>query len=90
MHGNGEEQTSTEQATANARMCFDCRFFSTGRLSPLTEKDWDEALPGECRRYPPQIGDMVKNKHGDEEHWFGEFPKVMAGEWCGEFAARGE
>ena len=47
-----------------------------------------DGLPGECRCRPPQVGDLIKVGTDDEEHWFGEFPNVMASESCGDFEAR--
>ena len=68
--------------------CWHCRFFEPSDPSSL-EKPWtDETLPGECRLLPPQIGDLIKRGTDDEERWFGNFPRVMAGDWCGQFQPR--
>ena len=64
------------------KVCWDCRFFKVESESSRSEP-WNESEPGECRRYPPEVGDMV-----NDERWFGDFPRVMACEWCGEFEER--
>jgi len=76
--------------------CFDCRFYSPGDYGcPMDEeesqipKDGDDCLPGVCRRHPPLLGELVVNER-DKEPWrtYGEWPKVMACDWCGEFQRR--
>ena len=66
--------------------CFDCRFFVPDHRTgnDLTEDDWDECLPGECRRLPPALGDLVEDRYGDKDRCFGQWPKVIASDWCGE------
>jgi hypothetical protein len=77
------------------QMCYDCRFFSPGDfgcpqdyLEKELPKDWDEGLYGVCRLNPPRHGDMIKR--GDDEQWqfYGEWPRVMAVDWCGQFQQR--
>lgn len=67
--------------------CFDCRFFvAQGRThNDLAEEEWDECRTGECRRHCPPLGPMETDRHGDAFRHFSEWPKVMAGDWCGEF-----
>ncbi len=67
--------------------CFDCRFFvPEGKLhNDLAEEQWAESLAGECRRLCPALGPMVTDRHGDQFRHFGEWPRVMAAEWCGRF-----
>lgn len=73
------------------RCCFDCEFFMPeGKNCPdeLTEADWDNGTrEGECRRRPPALGPFVKRM---DMRTFGECPRVLATDWCGEFAARQE
>lgn len=73
-----------------AACCFDCRFFAPDHrtCNDLTEDEWDECLPGECRRRCPALGPMVTDRYGDEQRHFGEWPKVLASDWCGEFQKR--
>ena len=67
--------------------CFDCRFFvPDDRLhNDLTEDDWDEILEGECRAGLPALGPVVTDRHGDEYRHYGEWPRVLASFWCGQF-----
>ena len=72
-------------------LCFDCRFFATLRLEraadlPLEkrEKYIDECIGGHCRRSPPSVGHFIGE--GDTlEYDYGQWPKVMADDWCGAF-----
>lgn len=70
--------------------CFDCRFYEpdSGSASALSEKDWREDLPGDCRGHAPVVGDLVTHSDGDPGRRFGEPPRVMASMWCGEFTLR--
>jgi hypothetical protein len=72
--------------------CFDCRYFRmVGRDDPeeLVESDWkDGCCEGECRRHPPQVGKLARDLHGDEFRQYGDFPKILGSDWCGEFAPR--
>ena len=74
------------------RLCFDCEFFcpeaGVCRSSDdLTDGDWDECLEGECRRRPPVVGDLVQDSRDPSDSWraYGEFPRVLAADWCGKF-----
>jgi len=69
-------------------LCFDCKFFHVVSGKELTEDDWREDLDGECRRHTPALGEIITRQDGDEERWYGEWPRVMAGNWCGEFEPR--
>jgi len=71
-------------------LCFDCVHFAPGgtRRNELTEDQWDECLEGECHRRTPHLGPELIDNHGDTFRHLGEWPKVMAGDWCGEFAER--
>ncbi len=69
-------------------VCFSCRYFRPEGLDyadELTEDDWDACMDGECRRNPPQVGDFIKAGTIDEERWYGNFPRVMACDWCGAY-----
>jgi hypothetical protein len=55
----------------------------------IVELDWkDGCCEGECRRHPPRVGRLGRDCHGDEFREYGDFPKVLGSDWCGEFAAR--
>lgn len=71
-------------------LCFDCRFFvPEGSFhNELTEDQWDECLEGECHVAPPVLGQMLKDRHGDPFRDFGEWPKVMASDWCAKHVLR--
>ena len=74
----------------NATVCFYCVYFVP---DPLQHSDpdpgqWDECLEGECHRHVPRLGVMLKDRNGDSFRHFGEWPKVAAGDWCGEFKPR--
>ena len=74
----------------NAPVCFDCVYFvpEGSQHNDLIPRQWDECLEGECHRGVPRLGLMLKDRHGDSFRHFGEWPKVMAGDWCGEFKPR--
>lgn len=69
--------------------CLDCRYFvPEGRLH--NDLDEEEAarpdrVDGECRRYCPTLGQMLTDRHGDGFRHYGEWPKVMGCDSCGEF-----
>lgn len=69
--------------------CFDCRFFvPVGEVhNELTEDQWDECLEGECRAQPPSLGEPRKERPGDLLRHLGEWPQVLASDWCGRFVA---
>ncbi len=71
-------------------LCFDCVHFTPGgtRRNDLTEEQWDECLEGECHRHTPHLGPVFKDRDGDTYRHFGQWPRVMAGDWCGEFESR--
>ncbi len=71
-------------------LCFDCVHFTPGgtRRNDLTEDQWDECLEGECHRHTPHLGPVFKDRDGDTYRHFGQWPRVMAGDWCGEFESR--
>jgi len=68
--------------------CWYCQFFEPDGSADLSKPWTDDLLPGECRRHPPQIGDLINRDTHEEERLFGDFPRVMAGDWCGEFQHR--
>ncbi|TET32868.1 MAG: hypothetical protein E3J72_18740 [Planctomycetota bacterium] len=71
------------------RCCYDCDYFYSSVELTGKEQCIDH-VEGECRRQPPVVGDYFKGS-GDEdtdEHGFGEFPKVLGADWCGEFVKR--
>ena len=57
-------------------LCFHCKYY------PL---DDDSPTDGTCRCHPPQVGDLLEEGTLHEFRWFGEYPKVRAHDWCGEF-----
>lgn len=62
------------------RCCFNCEFFQLeGKADEITERDWGE---GECRLKPPVIVDPTDPKA------FGDFPRIFASDWCGQFRRR--
>ncbi len=73
-----------------APFCFDCRFFVPEKSfhNNLTEEQWDDCLEGQCRAGLPVLGRRLKDRHGDPFRDFGEWPKVMASDWCGKFERR--
>ncbi|MBI1367150.1 MAG: hypothetical protein GC162_00700 [Planctomycetes bacterium] len=65
-------------------ICVDCRHFEPyGRIDP--DAPLDPYAEGECRRQCPALGPMITDRHGDEFRHFGEWPKVLACDWCGEY-----
>jgi len=76
--------------------CHNCRFFSPGEggcPSYETETElgeYDETKEGQCRRHPPGHGKTIPQKNGELMTYFGDWPKVMACFWCGEFQQRTE
>ena len=72
------------------RCCFDCDYFEIeGKdVSAMTEADWqDGCAEGECRFNPPVLGPEIE-RDGDTFRCFGEFPKVLSSDWCGQFKQR--
>ena len=68
-----------ECVKSEAPACRGCRFWRRG---------WGNTDDGRCHRNPPTIQpDLDENDFPD---YTGRFPEVTAGEWCGEFAPRGE
>lgn len=69
--------------------CFDCKYFcpEAGKASvdDLAEKDWNEAMPGECRRHAPRVGQYLGEDHPFNSYDYGQWPMVQASNWCGEF-----
>ena len=67
--------------------CFDCRFFvpTDMRHNDPAPDQWDECVEGECRHDTPRLGEMLVDRHGDAFRHFGQWPKVMACDWCGAF-----
>ncbi len=70
--------------------CYDCHFWSPGEGGSFHEesrerpKEWEsESLPGECRRQPPSLGELICDTHDDEFRFFGQWPRTMACDWCG-------
>ena len=70
--------------------CFCCRFFiPDGMLfSQLRGVPPKDCLDGECHRHGPELGVVLVDPDGDEFRHYGEWPKVMADDWCGEFVTR--
>ena len=40
---------------------------------------------GQCRREPPQLGEILMDRHGEAFRHFGEWPKVLGCDWCGAY-----
>ena len=74
----------------NILFCFDCWFFipEGRRFNDLTEDQWDDCMEGECHAGVPKLGQMLTDRHGDPFRDFGEWPKVMASDWCGKLEPR--
>jgi len=70
--------------------CFHCRFFAPDEAGHgnAAHGHWDECMEGECRHDTPRLGDLLVDRHGDAFRHFGQWPKVMAGDWCGRFEPR--
>ncbi len=73
----------------NRIRCFDCKYFSPSAAGSsaenLTEKDWDEAMLGECRRCPPRVGKYLGEGVLVDGYDYGQWPLVLASDWCGAF-----
>ncbi len=72
------------------RRCFDCDFFQLEvRDTPeLSEDDWDNGCAeGECHLNPPVLGPEIESQ-GETFRHFGEFPRVLVSDWCGQFQPR--
>ncbi|MFV0445481.1 MAG: hypothetical protein ACK5Q5_18025, partial [Planctomycetaceae bacterium] len=72
------------------RRCFDCDFFQLeGRdTQDLSEEDWNYGCAeGECRYQPPSLGVEIESQ-GETIRHYGEFPRVLVTDWCGQFQAR--
>src|SRR4051794_21911377 len=71
-HGRQALPAGSTGGSALSANCIECRYFS---LAAFGEQ---EAILGECRRFPPSH----RSKHGGEA---GFFPFVGEADWCGEF-----
>jgi len=71
-------------------LCFYCFYFTPASIdrNSLTEEKWDDCMEGECRRHVPHLGQLLTDRHGEEFRHYGEWPRVLAGDWCGEFRPR--
>ncbi|GEM_PF-2144725 len=73
----------------NRTYCFDCKHFCPDRTGAssetLTEKDWDEVMRGECRRYPPHVGKYLGEDVLANGYDYGQWPLVLASDWCSAF-----
>jgi hypothetical protein len=74
------------------RCCFDCYYFQPegkGSADELEEKDWNGGvLEGECRRRTPNVGMLLEQAEIGPFHHYGEWPRVLAADWCGEFLSK--
>ena len=69
------------------RFCNDCEFFCpSDGLRDVNDLTGCEVDEGECRRNPPEVGDIFKLRDGDEGRGFGNFPRVLTDDWCGGFS----
>jgi hypothetical protein len=68
--------------------CINCRFFAPER--PEHDPSKPDFVEGECRRHPPALGIMLIDRHGDDFRHFGEWPKVLGSDWCGDYEPRRE
>lgn len=69
--------------------CRDCRYFQP---NPPADRPGDLAAAlnggsngGECHRRPPAFGPLVE---AIGTRTLGEFPRILAADWCGEFSPR--
>ncbi len=72
------------------RCCFDCDYYQIDNkeVSDLTDDDWQGGCAeGECRFNPPVLGEEIE-RNGDKYRSYGEFPKVLSSDWCGQFRPR--
>ncbi|MCA9111214.1 MAG: hypothetical protein KDA52_14780 [Planctomycetaceae bacterium] len=72
------------------RCCFDCDYFQIdGKDIPeVAESDWDYGCAeGECRLGPPVLGPEIE-QNGETIRHYGEFPRVLVCDWCGQFQPR--
>lgn len=72
------------------RCCFNCDYFhlEDHGVGEMTEADWQAGFAeGECRISPPVLGPEIE-RDGDTFRCFGEFPKVLSNDWCGQFKPR--
>jgi len=69
--------------------CIDCRYFvPDGQFhNDLSEAEAasNQERDGECRRCPPVLGQLLTDRHGDTFRHYGEWPRVMGCDGCGEF-----
>jgi hypothetical protein len=74
----------------NPLRCRNCRFFQLDETQTASEvfKDWEEMKEGECRAEPPRLGEMLTDRDGETFRHFGQWPRVMAIDWCGRFDPR--
>ena len=69
------------------RLCNDCEFFCpSDGLRDVNDLTGYEVDDGECRKNPPEVGDIFKLRDGDDSRGFGHFPRVLTDDWCGEFS----
>ncbi len=65
--------------------CIDCRFFKPEGMDTPYDHDHVE---GECRRHVPMLGVMLTDRHGEEFRHFGEWPRVLGCDWCGDYQSQ--
>lgn len=73
----------------NQPYCFDCVYFvpEGERHNELADQQWNEAMPGDCRRHCPVACEPAEDpRRINYAYW----PSVMASDWCGEFRPRNE
>ena len=69
------------------RLCIDCEFFCpSDEFQDVNDLAGCEVDEGECRRNPPEVGDIFKLRDGDDRRGFGHFPRVLTDDWCGGFS----
>lgn len=66
---------------ATDKLCESCRFY---RPNPLTSMNADG---GECRRFPPNVGQRTEDELMTDSAAWGEWPQVWNCDWCGEYEA---
>lgn len=84
--GFGFETHFNRRPHSMTRCCFDCDYFQIDDKEPseITEADRDDGCAeGECHFRPPALG--TESASG---RLLGEFPKVFAIDWCGQFKPR--
>lgn len=65
------------------QFCFNCVFFVPNGMkhNELDQNNWDEGIPGDCRRKCPFPGEL---RSDNGEAGYAYWPVVISSDWCGE------